>query len=106
MKDRCGKLMTDRYLVERLTVEVPWIETVYAQASGYVHFSEQHIINTIGIPDDMGMTTIGITGYDGMVWTEQRYLEAVEAFEYSTKVVLELVEMWAQHRREPKVPEA
>ena len=106
MKDRYGKLMTDRYLVERLTIEVPWIETVYSQASGYVHFSEQHIINTIGIPDDMGVTTIGITGYDGTVWTEQRYLEAVEAFEYSTKLVLELVEMWAQHRREPEVPEA
>src|ERR1035437_452289 len=35
MKDRHGKLMTDRYLVERLTIEVPWIETVYSQASGY-----------------------------------------------------------------------
>jgi hypothetical protein len=70
MKDRYGKLMTDRYLVERLTIEVPWIETVYSQASGYIHFSEQHIINTIGIPDAMGVTTIGVTGYDGAVWTE------------------------------------
>jgi hypothetical protein len=101
MKDRQGKLMRDGYLVERLTVEVPWAKAVYDQASGYVHFSEQHIVNTIGIPDEEGMTEIGVKGFDGSVWTEQRYIEAIEAFDASTRLVLELVEMWSQARCEP-----
>jgi hypothetical protein len=106
MKDRNGNLMRDAYLVEQLTAHVPWAKSLYDQASGYVHFSEQHIINTIGIPDEEGMAQIAITGYDGSVWTDQKYFEAIEAFEYSTRLVLELVEMWAQTRSEPQLREA
>ena len=97
-KDRSGKFMRDAYLVEKLTAEVPWVESLYKQASGYVHLSEQHIFNTIGIPDDDGMTTIGITGQDGSVWTEERYLQTIEAFDFSTRLVLELIERWSQAR--------
>ena len=103
MKDRNGHFMRDDYLKKQLTVEVPWAEALYNQASGYVHLSEQHIINTIGIPDEDGRTEIGITGCDGRVWTERRYIEAIEAFDASTRPVLELVKMWSQVRREPLV---
>ena len=106
IKDRHGKPMQDAYLVEQLTAHVPWAKSLYDQASGYVHFSEQHIINTIGIPDEEGMSQIAITGYDGNVWTDQKYIEAIEAFKYSTRLVLEFVEMWAQTRREPQLQEA
>lgn len=106
IRDRPGELMRDAYLVEKLTAHVPWAKRLYDQASGYVHFSEQHIINTIGIPDEEGMTQIAITGYDGSVWTDQKYAEAIEAFEYSTRLVLELVEMWAQTCRESQPQEA
>jgi hypothetical protein len=98
LKDRSGKLMSDAYLVDKLTAEVPWVKSLYKQASGYVHLSEQHIFNTIGIPGQDDMTTIGITGRDGAVWTEERYLEAIEAFDFSTRLVLELVERWSQAR--------
>ena len=64
MKDRHGRPMQDAYLVEQLTAHVPWAKSLYDQASGYVHFSEQHIINTIGIPDEEGMSQIAITGHD------------------------------------------
>jgi hypothetical protein len=101
MKDRSGRFMQDSYLKKKLTVEVPWAEALYNQASGYVHLSEQHIINTVGIPDEDGATEIGVTGYDGTVWTEERYIEAIEAFDASTRLVLELVKMWSQFRREP-----
>jgi hypothetical protein len=104
MKARNGHFMRDDYLKKQLTIEVPWVRALYDQASGYVHLSEQHIINTMGIPDEAGETVIGITGYDGRVWTEQRYIEAIEAFDASTRLVLELVKMWSQVRREPRVP--
>jgi hypothetical protein len=101
MKDRSGKLMRDAYLVEKLTAEVPWVQSLYKQASGYVHLSEQHIFNSFGIPDKDCLTTIKITGQDGSVWTEERYLEAIEAFDFSTRLVLELVEGWSQARGTP-----
>jgi hypothetical protein len=97
-KDRSGKFMRDAYLVEKLTAEVPWVESLYKQASGYVHLSEQHIFNAVGIPGHDGTTTIKITGHDGSVWTEHRYLEAIEAFDHSTSLVLELIEQWSQAR--------
>jgi hypothetical protein len=101
LKDRSGELMRDAYLVKRLSAEVHWVKSLYQQASGYVHLSEQHIFNTIGIPDEDGMTIIGITGQDGSIWTEERYLEAIEAFDSSTRLVLELVEGWLQASRQP-----
>jgi len=103
IKDRNGNRMLDSYLVDKLTLQASWTKSLYDQASGYVHLSEQHIINTTGIPDEEGNTIIKVTGYDGSVWTEQRYSEAIEAFGYSTKLVLELVEGWSQARREPQI---
>jgi hypothetical protein len=97
-KDRSGKSLTDSYLAQQLTAKVPWVKSLYHQASGYVHLSEQHMVNSIGIPDDDGMTTIKITGHDGSVWTEDRYLEAIEAMDSSTRLVLELVEQWSLER--------
>jgi hypothetical protein len=101
IKDSGGNRMFDSYLVAKLTLQVSWAKSLYDQASGYVHLSEQHIMNTMGIPDEQGKSTIKVTGYDGSVWTEQGYLEAIEAFDASTRLVLELVEIWWQARREP-----
>lgn len=47
MKDRNGKLMTDRYLAERLNEEHPWILRVYERTSSYIHLSDTHIFNTV-----------------------------------------------------------
>ena len=90
--------MTDAHLAKKLTTEVPWVKSLYDQACGYVHLSEHHIVNTVGIPDEDGTTTIGITEYDGEIWTEPPYLQTIEAFDASTSLVLEILEMWAKVR--------
>ena len=33
-------------------------EDLYDQASGYIHLSGQHMVNTVGIPRDEGMITL------------------------------------------------
>jgi hypothetical protein len=43
--DREGRRLTDRRLVECAATEFPWVESVYEQASGYVHFSEKHLLS-------------------------------------------------------------
>lgn len=35
--------MHDRYLANKMSIEYPWIESVYEQTSNYIHFSNTHI---------------------------------------------------------------
>ena len=47
IKDRSGKKMGDRYLVEELNKQYPWVEKVYSYTCGYVHFSDMHFFDVI-----------------------------------------------------------
>ncbi len=52
MKDAKGVQMTDGYLYKKLARIVPWIETVYQESSGFVHFSHRHMLATMDVRDD------------------------------------------------------
>jgi hypothetical protein len=52
LKDQHGNRMTDKYLVEQLTKEYKWIENVYNETSGFVHFSNKHILSSSEIIDE------------------------------------------------------
>lgn len=43
MKCSDNEQMTDKYLVDRLAKQDPWIKRVYDATSGYIHFSDRHI---------------------------------------------------------------
>lgn len=64
IKDREGKLMTDAYLKEKAAIDYPWISNVYEASSGFIHFSNKHIMNATSLsPDkeDSLVTFIGKT---------------------------------------------
>lgn len=44
LKAADGAVMTDAWLYRRLASEIPWIETVYRESSGFVHFSGRHML--------------------------------------------------------------
>ncbi|PRY53216.1 hypothetical protein B0I27_104226 [Arcticibacter pallidicorallinus] len=51
IKDRDGKLLKDWYLKQKVSELHPWIENVYNETSGFIHFSNKHIagaVNTKG----------------------------------------------------------
>jgi hypothetical protein len=52
MKDREGNLMRDKALVDKLATKNPWITNVYKVTSGYVHFSNRHIMEVFKKGDD------------------------------------------------------
>lgn len=94
--DRSGRKMTDRYLARKLAEELPWVERVYQETSGYVHLSEKHILNTIISVDDAARTVEhGMTGSDLAVPDSLR-LEAVDAMVEITKQLLGYVHSWAR----------
>lgn len=47
-KDRDGKKLTDRHLVDSLKTEIEWVEPVYETLSGWVHLSESHVFSAVG----------------------------------------------------------
>jgi hypothetical protein len=95
LKDRAGRPMTDRYLLERLAVQYPWLTSVYEHSSGYVHLSEKHIFNTLRIKSDSErIVEMKISERDEVV-PERFYFEVIEAFSEATKLVLAMVFAWA-----------
>jgi hypothetical protein len=93
-KDRTGKKMTDSHLKAELGKHVSWVPTLYDQASGYVHLSEQHMYNSLGRTNESGTSLVKIDGRDGGRWTEDARVETIHSFCSATRLVLEIVEMW------------
>ena len=96
MKARGGKLMTDRFLVEALAVEHPWLSFVYQRTSGYVHFSRTHIVNCIGSrgTSDPRDFQIALHQVDSFI-DDEIYIEAIDAFAHLTQIILQYCRGWA-----------
>ncbi len=47
-----GHLLTDKYLANQLSVRNSWVPTVYAETSGYIHFSHRHMKAAIELIDE------------------------------------------------------
>lgn len=56
MKDRNGKVMTDSFLRDQAAKQYDWITNVYNETSGFIHFSNKHIVNATGISPTKKMT--------------------------------------------------
>ena len=95
-RDGDGNLMTDRYLVERMAQEHPWIEEVYKRTSGYVHFSDVHIWSTLGGTEKKeGQTEVAVKiGARDRENLSELYLEMIAAFEAATAILENYVEGW------------
>lgn len=46
-KCRDGKHLRDNYLIDKMSDKHPWVKDVYKYTSGYVHFSEKQIFDSI-----------------------------------------------------------
>ena len=100
IKGMDGKNMTDKRLVERLSVENPQIQGVYDAACSYVHFSQEHFVlfaaRSKKISKD-GNRKIGIGDDDAHIQMENK-LGLINDFKVITKAVLNLVEQWCSYR--------
>lgn len=93
--DRDGRKMTDQYLVEKLSTELPWVANVYRETSGFVHLSEKHIRNTHGDVDVTNRVVhTCISGRDYCLPDAFR-IEAIECMIEITGQVLRYIYGWA-----------
>lgn len=106
LKDRNGKKMTDTYLVEMLGREFSWVPCVYERTSGYVHFSNTHLLSAMeaaeGSNDSTRSMTIKISAEDKSL-PDWIYIEAVDAFRAATEILLRYVHGWVFTKANPEL---
>lgn len=99
LKDRDGCFMTDKRLVEVLSITNPWVGRVYKLASSYIHLSEQHFYHFLerSKKNQNGLRDFAIGDGDEYL-DEAHKIELVAAFKVVTEGVLELVWQWVAIR--------
>lgn len=102
LKDRKGKALTDRHLVDSLALEFAWIPKVYDATSGYVHFSETHLFSIVdGPPNDRERSMkICLSGVDN-AFPDRTYLESIDGYRASVMVLVRYLEGWIFSKDNP-----
>jgi len=104
-KDKDGKRMTDRYLVEKLSELEPWVINVYKQTSGYIHLSDKHIFSVLNLSKpSSGDRLIGMLkiGKGRSFIPEKAYLEMIQAFIAATDLFLKYISGWVYRKDNPE----
>ena len=104
-KDRMGQLMHDSYLVKQLSKEYSWVESVYKETSGYIHFSAKHIFSAMHSIGDDRTFQIQISSED-IERSEEVYDEAIAAFVHITEIFLDYLEGWVFTKDNPHLVKA
>lgn len=102
LKDRDGQKLTDKRLLDLLITDYPWIQDVYREASGFVHFSDKHIFNSLRIESEQERSVrLKVSDRDEFVpaWA---YMEAIDAFGKLSMIFLDHIGAYgdARHRWE------
>jgi len=102
LRDENGEKMTDRYLVELISKEHPWIKNVYKETCGYIHLSDKHYFNALTSADGNGGIRLSINECDTAIQDEHR-IEAVSAFTHLTKLIFEKIDGYIYTKANPEL---
>ena len=103
LKDKSGKLLTDRYIVSQLAKEYPWVEHLYEKTCEYVHLSGAHIHMTFYVPDKSNMRWEMTIGAEDVNVPEHVYPSATFEFRCSMGILSRYVEGWINTKDNPHV---
>jgi hypothetical protein len=101
-KAKSGQKMTDAYLVEQLSKKHPWVAKVYETTCGYIHLSDQHILQAIESREGDSSFVFKMSATDEHL-DDESYVEAVEAFCAATEPFHYYVEGWIFSKANPKL---
>lgn len=96
--------LTDRILVDRLSIHHAWIKEAYKQASGYIHLSEKHFFNVIGRKAGDDKLSLIASEKDHFI-TDLTRFEAVIMMIKSTTVFLWILNSWKLTKETPNPEE-
>jgi len=72
LADKNGQKMTDAYLQRQLSGDYPWLQHLYKGSSGYIHFSDQHFLNTMKISGREN----DVATYQAYIGPDDRFVES------------------------------
>lgn len=109
LKAADGQQMKDRYLIDKLKDRNPWVETVYKNTSGLIHFSDRHIHAAIRVKDGEEGEAEFFLGPNNPAHTIADFRELLEAFFHCTAMVGVAAGDWFErfdtiYRRAPPAP--
>jgi hypothetical protein len=99
--DREGHRLTDRRLVDSAATEFPWVKSVYEQASGYVHFSEKHLLSdqsAVRSANALAIVPVNINKFGDV--SDSSLRDAMAAFMRATELLDHYVDKWDQSVRD------
>jgi hypothetical protein len=102
--DSDGQRMSDRYLVDKLSKDYPWLNDVYKRTSGYIHFSAEHMhesVSSLGEEKDFYSIKYRISTEDTK-YPEESWLEVVECFNASLDIFIKYLEGWVYTKSNPE----
>lgn len=105
LKDKNGKLMTDRYLIQNLNNEFDWLKRVYESTSGYIHFSDRHMKSIFSGFEEInriGNITISATDED---ISDFSWEELIDAYYASYDILFRYLEGWIITKTNPNLVE-
>jgi len=101
LKDKENNKMTDAYLVKKLSLEHSFVEPLYEQTCGFVHFSNTHIYYSMRDIKKDGTFTIPFSVKD-IDNKDEIFIQAIDAFKSATNVLLKYVEGWIITKDNPQ----
>jgi hypothetical protein len=101
LKDKTGKYLRDRYLVELASKEHPWMLNVYKETSGFIHLSKTHVFTSTVLKNKEERTVEFRISKEDKYVTEESKLEAAECMIEITNCIVTLVEGWIWTKNNP-----
>jgi hypothetical protein len=103
MEDTSGKKMTDAYLLSKLASEYSWLPNVYKNLSGYVHFSDQHLVSPVQNIDTETRYVQYVIHEKDTKYPEFSWVEVVDCFNESTDIFIKYLEGWIFTKSNPEI---
>ena len=94
LKDRTGQQMKDWYLKEQLNRIFPWINDLYKETSGFIHFSKNHVFSSSELINaDNAIVLFSLSKKDRNI-SDKSIVEATNAMQNITEALCGITEGW------------
>lgn len=91
-KCRDGKKLQDSYLIDKMSESHPWIKDVYKYTSGYIHFSERQVFDSIySLGSDEDRTITYHVSKEDHNFPEESWIEIVACFNKTLSILNDLL---------------
>lgn len=102
LKDRKGRFMTDKHLVDTLGKKYEWMPRVYAATSGFIHLSDRHIFSVFQDWENTGNISLNVGATDEGI-PDALWIELADGFLASTDGLFEYLKGWTFSKQNPEL---